>query len=917
MTIEKRLQEIGALPEQELGELAEAVREQAEHLVRSDPRQLPTLLAALREASQVRKQFLPWARWIEGMTEQGQGRPAIAEPLLRQASQWFRRHGDRHTAARIDLPLMDAVACLGRHREAKRIGRRALEVFSTAGDRPRMASALINLGGLADIRDQVREALASWQQARRTLAEGDRLRQGLIEISMGGAWQALGRFRRSAALYTHAANLLADEGAAALELQPRLGLAEVRALLGELGQALAEIQEIESQAEQYGNLTILFEARLLLARIELDLGHLNRTATIAAANQTACTEEGRFDDAARFTALRALALVQGAEPEADQAVASAEQSLQDAGLDLAAAVLRVELAGLGRPAPVAQLLRDAKRLEQAGMAVQADLARLRSAEVLVRDDAARAARLCRQVLRRRHVSVWPRIEAHRLLAETLAVQDLSAAIRHLRSAARLAESTRGRLSSENDRAAVTARAATVYESLVELLLRRGDARSRRQAFDLVARVKSRSLLEALDRRRDLEWVGNPELVQRWNAIRQELAAMLATIEGKRGEHARYSAAVVERRIRHLSVRMEDVELELARSVPGLGIALGRDSEAHLRFALGAGERYLELFFAGADLVIFDLDRCGLRVMTHRHAREQIEERIEAVRFQLSKATFGRRCLEVAGTFLTDQVRSHLGYLGELVLATITDRPAPQQLLVAPHGLLHHLPLAALELGGEPLLCHCPVAVAPGSAILGRLLRRPQQRPHQLGIAGSAPNGLPEIDREVIEIASRFADALVVHGATSEHVRTLLTTCDAVHVASHGAFQPLFPAGSGLRLEDQWLTALDLLQLPIRARLVSLSACASGQVAVTPGEELIGVVRALLAAGTQTAILAPGALDDSIARQAALLLYDRLLNDGPGAALRHALLCLRDEHPHPALWAALQLYGNPRPWEDQT
>jgi tetratricopeptide (TPR) repeat protein len=917
MSIEKRLQEIGTLPEQELRELAEAVREQAERLVRSDPSRLPPLLAALREAAQARKQFLPWAWWIEGMTEQGQGRPATATPLLRQASQWFRRHGDQHTAARIDLPLMDAVACLGRHREARQIGRRALEVFSTAGDRPRMASALINLGGLADIRDQVREALSAWQKARRTLAEGDRLRQGLIEISMGGAWQALGRFRRSAAMYTHAATLLAEEGAAALALQPRLGLAEMRALLGEVGQALTEIQEIEVQAERYGNLTILFEARLLLARIELDLGHLHRTATIAAANQPACVQEGRFDDAARFAALKALALVQGSEPEADQAVAEAEQALHEAGLNLAAAVLRVELAGLGRPVPVAQLLSDASRLDRAGMAVQADLARLRSAEVLVKDDAGRAARLCRQVSRRRHVSVWPRIEAHRLLAETLVAQDAPAAIRHLRSAVRLAESTRGRLSSENDRAAVTARAAAVYERLVELLLRRGDARARRQAFDLVARVKSRSLLEALDRRRDLEWVGNPELVHRWNAIRQELAAMLATIEGKRGEHARYSAAVVERRIRQLSVRMEDVELELARAVPGLGLALGRDPEARLRSALGPGERYLELFFAGDDLVVFDLDRSGMRVLTHSRAREQVEERIGAVRFQLSKATFGRRCLEVAGAFLTNQVRSHLSYLGELVLATLADRPAPKQLLVAPHGLLHHLPLAALELGGEPLLCHCPVAVAPGSAILGRLLRRPQQRPRQLGIAGSAPNGLPEIDREVTEIASRFANARVVQGATSDHVRNLLTTCDAVHVASHGAFQPLFPAGSGIRLEDQWLTALDLLQLPIRARLVSLSACASGQVAVTPGEELIGVVRALFAAGAQTAILAPGALDDTVARQGALLLYDRMLSDGPGAALRHALLCLRDEHPHPALWAALQLYGNPRPWEDQT
>ena len=58
------------------------------------------------------------------------------------------------------------------------------------------------------------------------------------------------------------------------------------------------------------------------------------------------------------------------------------------------------------------------------------------------------------------------------------------------------------------------------------------------------------------------------------------------------------------------------------------------------------------------------------------------------------------------------------------------------------------------------------------------------------------------------------------------------------------------------------------------------------------------------------------LDDAVASRAALLLYENLLSSGPGQALRQTLLSLREEHPHPALWAGLQLYGNPRPWEDE-
>jgi CHAT domain-containing protein len=207
-----------------------------------------------------------------------------------------------------------------------------------------------------------------------------------------------------------------------------------------------------------------------------------------------------------------------------------------------------------------------------------------------------------------------------------------------------------------------------------------------------------------------------------------------------------------------------------------------------------------------------------------------------------------------------------------------------------------------------------VAVVPGSGILAHLLSRSHPRPIRLAVAGAAPAELPEIERELDEIKRRFSGARLERDAGVATVRELLAGYDAVHVASHGAFQPMFPAGSGLRLADGWLTALDLLQCGRTARFVCLSACATGQQAVTPGEELLGVVRALLAGGTRTAVLAPGVLDDSLASDTSRLLYRELLTTGPGGALRMTQLALRQEHPHPALWAGLQLYGNPRPWE---
>jgi len=433
----------------------------------------------------------------------------------------------------------------------------------------------------------------------------------------------------------------------------------------------------------------------------------------------------------------------------------------------------------------------------------------------------------------------------------------------------------------------------------------------------VARVKSRCLLEALDRRRDLKWQNQPELVDGWNNIRRELGAMLKTIESSRGEHARYSVSVYKKRISELSVQMRDMEIEIARSEPRLGAVLGYLHSPPLREVLNSDELYVELFFTGSDLIVFMLSKAGLKVSFKTGAREVVESLVESVSFQLSKAAYGRQHLEKSGSFLVQQIRSKLAKLGETILGELEGRSKPKYIYVAPHGTLHHLPFAALELGGQALVDFCSVAVVPGSGVLRNLLEKKSERPKRLGIAGAAPPGLDEIPREVSEIARCYKGAKTVPSANCSDVRDLLETCDTVHVASHGAFQPMFPGASGILLEDGWLTALDLLQIPIRATLVSFGACSTGTVALSPGEELSGVVRALMIAGVKTAILAPGTLDDTVARLSAQVFYERLTELGPGQALRSTLKDLKKEYPHPALWAGLQLYGNPRSWKDRS
>ena len=78
--------------------------------------------------------------------------------------------------------------------------------------------------------------------------------------------------------------------------------------------------------------------------------------------------------------------------------------------------------------------------------------------------------------------------------------------------------------------------------------------------------------------------------------------------------------------------------------------------------------------------------------------------------------------------------------------------------------------------------------------------------------------------------------------------------DIIHIASHGEFNLKAPLLSCLRLaegenEDGKLETIDIFNLDIKAYLVTLSACNTALGKITKGDELIGLTRAFIFAGT--------------------------------------------------------------------
>jgi CHAT domain-containing protein len=115
--------------------------------------------------------------------------------------------------------------------------------------------------------------------------------------------------------------------------------------------------------------------------------------------------------------------------------------------------------------------------------------------------------------------------------------------------------------------------------------------------------------------------------------------------------------------------------------------------------------------------------------------------------------------------------------------------------------------------------------------------------------------------------------------------------------------------SSIRLGASHLSLYDMAHLHLPVELVVLSGCATGLNVVTPGDELMGLVRGLLQAGARSLVLSLWDVDDDSTKEFMIEFYTQLQQGRPKAeALQTSSLRLRERRPHPYHWAPFLLIG---------
>jgi CHAT domain-containing protein len=234
-----------------------------------------------------------------------------------------------------------------------------------------------------------------------------------------------------------------------------------------------------------------------------------------------------------------------------------------------------------------------------------------------------------------------------------------------------------------------------------------------------------------------------------------------------------------------------------------------------------------------------------------------------------------------------------------------------RLAIVPHGLLHEVPFQSLFDGEQYLIDRFELVYAPSLTLLAHYQQAKPLRNEQATVFAVSDLLIPNVIAESQAVARHFpqTELYLNERATLAALQAQALHCGILHLACHGLFRADNPMFSALQLYDGWLTAADVLSFDLTDTFVVLSACESGRSDGRRGDEILGLTRAFLGAGTRALFVTQWLVEDEASASLMTHLYEQLAQGADyGSALRIAQLALKEQRPHPYYWGPFVLIG---------
>jgi CHAT domain-containing protein len=396
----------------------------------------------------------------------------------------------------------------------------------------------------------------------------------------------------------------------------------------------------------------------------------------------------------------------------------------------------------------------------------------------------------------------------------------------------------------------------VYEALVKLLAREGDYRG---ALDIAERSKSRILVDLLAGK---DIGRNPLEI---SLLRQEEQAngQITNIRKKiqrvkdetavRGLREELEKAEETYRDLILKIRTENEELYSMVSVQPT------DMET-VQKLMDPNTTLFDYFVTDKFLYVWAVQK----------------ERIHMERIKISKDEL-RDLVTSFRTAVTSKDRKKINILSqriyEVTLKPIIPFVSGDRIGFIPHDSLYYFPFTAMSYKGQFLVEAFSIFYLPNTGVLKYVMEKQTSRDLNVLAFGNPDLGdrnldLPYAAMEVERIKKQIDHTTAFLGrmATKNKLKELVEKFDIVHFATHGQFFPESPMNSSLLLapdsrDDGRLSALEVLKLRFKGRVVVMSACETALGLSSTGTEIVGLNRSFLYAGSPSVVSSLWNVDD--------------------------------------------------------
>jgi CHAT domain-containing protein len=848
-----------------------------------------------------------------------------------EALQIFRELGNPEEEARTLIPSIQPLILLGKYDQAFAAAQDAKKIFRNLGDDKRWAHVEINLGNIYHRQDRFEEGLICYERAYEMLLpfrDSEGLAVALYNMAV--CLITLNDFPRALATYQRAREMCVSHGMTLLVTQSDYNIAYLYYLRGEYSRAIEMLRATRLECENNGDAHVLALCYLDLSEIYLELNLSSEAKETAHEGYLRFQKLGMGYEEAKCQAYEAMASSQLGKPLASLELFSqarakfvSEKNLVWPWLmDLYQAVV---LYNEGRLFEARRLCAGAAQFfDGSFLPSKAVLCHLLLARLSLRTGELAAA----HAESARAIELLARLEApvlhyqaHFLMGQIQqASGDLAGAYDSCQMARESLETLRSSLHGEELKIAFMKNRLEVYESLVELcLLRAEGSDGTAESFGYIEMAKSRSLAELLMRSgpaiRPAE-AGQSDLVRRIREMREELNWYYRRIEMEQLRAEEPSPQRIEK-LQKEALAHENELLHVLRELPQSESATHGPAIMALdtiRASLPAHSALIEYFSLKNQFIAAVVTHDELKIVPLTPV-SRLTGLLRMLHFQISKFKLGADYARTFEKSMLDVVQSHLRQLYEEAFAPIRAHLSARHLVIVPHGVLHYLPFHALLDGAGYLVDSFTLSYAPSASIFAHCQEKPAHPGGPSLVLGIPDARAPLILEEVRAVAKILPDAQLFVGAQANEqlLRDHGLQSRLIHIATHGKFRQDNPMFSGIRLGEAYLNLYDLYQLKLNAELVTLSGCATGMNVVSPGDELLGLVRGLLYAGAHSLLLTLWDVHDQSTSEFMTRFYRHLqAGAGKAAALRGAMIELRETYPHPYHWAPFALIGKVSP-----